>query len=158
MNMPTSLPQPRPAVYIALALGLVAPFPLLFAGWVGLAGLFRLDPLDGIQPAGVGTMLVAMTVSYAERGSRWSRFQKATQVALARYVRIVVWFPIIAALPCIAVVLLAFGSDCLGRGCTGDLNVLLVVALVFCAIGSGLLVGNWRYLREPVTAASDGSA
>ena len=156
--MPTSLPQPRPAAYLALASGLIALFPLLFAAWTGFAALFRFDPLDGFQPAGIATLLIAMTVSYAERGSRWSRFQKTTQVALTRYVRTIVWIPIIIALPCVVLDVLAFGSNCLGRGCAGDLNAMLILALAFCAIGAVLLIGNWRYLREPVTAASEGSA
>lgn len=155
--MSTGLPQPRPAVYLALAFGLASPFFLLFAGWAGFAALFRLDPLDGFQPAGIGVLLVAMTASYAERGSRWSRFQKTTQVALTRYVRAIVWFPIIIALPCILLDVLALGSGCLGRGCTGDLRAMLMVALAFCAIGVVLLIGNWRYLHEPAAASVSSS-
>ncbi len=102
-------------------------------------------------------LLQARTASYAERGSRWSRFQKTTQVALTRYVRAIVWFPIIIALPCIVLDVLAFGSGCLGRGCTGDLRAMLMLALAFCTIGVVLLIGNWRYLHEPAAAPASSS-
>ena len=152
--MSASLQQPRPAVLISLSLSLVDLFPFLFAGWVGLAGWFGSDPFDAIQPAGLGTMAIGMTVIYAERASRWSGCKVATRAILRRYVRTVVWIPIVLAVPCVVLDVLAYGSNCFEHGCTTDLRVMLTVSLVLCAIGVVLLLGNWRYLREPVEATS----
>ena len=147
--MSTSLPQPKPVVYIALTLGVFNLFPFFFAGWIGIAALFGSDPMDAIQPTGLGTMAIGMTVLYAERGSRWSGLQKTTQDALMRYVKFVVWTPIVVAFPCIVLDVLADSSNCFGRGCRGDMGIMLTASLVVCAIGVVLLLGNWRYLREP---------
>ena len=94
-------------------------------------------------------MGIGMTVLYAERGSRWSGCRKAMQAALRRYVRTIVWIPIIVALPCILLDVHAYRSNCFGRVCTTDLRVMLTTSLIFCAIGVFFLIGNWRYLREP---------